>query len=276
MTELTHLTHRRGPRRPEGQDASPPPNSPRPISRRSRRRGRSTPMCWRRPRRRSPWPRPRTRSSAEARAARSRAFRSASRICSAPKAWCRPPARNILDDFKPPYESTVTPEPVGRRRGDARQAQHGRVRHGLVERDQRLRPGGLALAARGLERERGPSRRHRGHASGARAARRAARPRRSRPISASARPPPIPAARSASRRPSPAPSASSRPMAAARAGASSPSPPRSTRPGRSPATVRDAAIMLRSMAGRRPEGHDLASTCRCRTSRRRSRAASRA
>ena len=30
---------------------------------------------------------------------------------------------------------------VARRRGDARQDQHGRVRHGLVERDQRLRPG---------------------------------------------------------------------------------------------------------------------------------------
>ena len=64
---------------------------------------------------------------------------------------------------------------------------------------------------------------------------------------------PTPAARSASRRPSPARSASSRPMAAARAGASSPSPRRSIRPGRSRATVRDAAIMLRSMAGHDPK-----------------------
>ena len=64
---------------------------------------------------------------------------------------------NILDDFTPPYELTVTQTPVERRRGDARQAQHGRVRHGLVERDQRLRPGGLALAARGLQRQRGGS-----------------------------------------------------------------------------------------------------------------------
>ena len=32
------------------------------------------------------------------------------------------------------------PQPVARRGGDARQAQHGRVRHGLVQRNQRLRP----------------------------------------------------------------------------------------------------------------------------------------
>ena len=83
----------------------------------------------------------------------------------------------------------------------------------------------------------------------ARAARRAVRPRRSRPICASAPPAPTPAARSASRRPSPASSASSRPMAAARAGASSPSPRRSTRPARSPARCEDAAILLRAMAG---------------------------
>ena len=38
-------------------------------------------------------------------------------------------------------------------------------------------------------------------------------------------------------------------------------------------TVRDSAILLRSMAGPRPEGHDLASTCRCRITRRPSRAA---
>ena len=42
---------------------------------------------------------------------------------------------------------------MARRRGDARQAQHGRVRHGLVERDLLLRPGGFALAAAELERE---------------------------------------------------------------------------------------------------------------------------
>ena len=36
---------------------------------------------------------------------------------------------------------------VGRRRGDARQAQHGRVRHGLVQRDVLLRPGRQSVAA---------------------------------------------------------------------------------------------------------------------------------
>ena len=64
---------------------------------------------------------------------------------------------------------------------------------------------------------------------------------------------PIPAARSASPRPSPASSASSRPMAAARAGASSPSPRRSIRPGPIARNVRDAAILLRSMAGHDPK-----------------------
>ena len=114
-------------------------------------------------------------------------------------------------------------KPLARRRGDARQDQQRRVRHGLVERDLVLRPGGVAVAA----------------ASGSDtpswcpAARRAVRRRRWRPGSAPARPAPIPAARSASRRRSPASSASSRPTAAARAGASSPLRPRSTRPGRS-------------------------------------------
>ena len=54
---------------------------------------------------------------------------------------------NILKGFKPPYESTVTANLRKARRGDARQAQHGRVRDGLVERDQRLRPGDPPVAA---------------------------------------------------------------------------------------------------------------------------------
>ena len=58
---------------------------------------------------------------------------------------------HILDGFKPPYESTVTAQSLARRRGDARQAQHGRVRDGLVERDVLLRPRRLALAAAQLE-----------------------------------------------------------------------------------------------------------------------------
>ena len=39
-------------------------------------------------------------------------------------------------------------QPLARRRGDAGQAQHGRVRHGLVERDQRVRAGGATPGAR--------------------------------------------------------------------------------------------------------------------------------
>ena len=48
---------------------------------------------------------------------------------------------HILDGFKPRYEFDRHRQSVGRRRGDARQAQHGRVRHGLVQRDLLLRPG---------------------------------------------------------------------------------------------------------------------------------------
>ena len=113
------------------------------------------------------------------------------------------------------------------RRRHAGQAQLRRVRHGLLQRDERLRAGRLAVAAQGQGRRRSTT-------SSCRAARRAARPPRLPPICASAPPPPTPAARSASRRRSPAPSASSRPTGAARAGASSRSPPRSTRRGRSP------------------------------------------
>ena len=47
---------------------------------------------------------------------------------------------------------------VGRRRGDAGQAQHGRVRHGLVQRDFLLRPGGQPVAVDGLERAAGARR----------------------------------------------------------------------------------------------------------------------
>ena len=52
---------------------------------------------------------------------------------------------------------------LGRRRGHARQAQHGRVRHGLVQRDLLLRPGGQPVAA--LARRHGMPRRMREAAS---------------------------------------------------------------------------------------------------------------
>ena len=153
-----------------------------------------------------------------------KAFRSASRICSPPRASTPRPAA-ISSTASSRDTNRPSPRTVGRRRRHARQAQHGRVRHGLVQRDLVLRPGGQPLASRRLE-----------HSSWCPAARPAVRPLPLPRISAPARPRPIPAARSASRPPSPAPSASSRPMAAARAGASSRSPPRSTRPARSPAT----------------------------------------
>ncbi len=89
----------------------------------------------------------------------------------------------------------------GGRHGDARQDEHGRVRDGLVERDQLLRPGAQPL----------------GHRRGCRAAPPAARPRRSRRASRRRRPAPTPAARSASRRRCAASPASSPPTAACRA-----------------------------------------------------------
>ena len=164
-----------------------------------------------------------------------------------------PACSHILDGFKPPYESTVT----------ANLWADGAVMLGKLNMDEfamgssnetaLLRPGGQSLRrsraatwfaattwARGLRLDVACAGAVLDNAGWCPAARRAARPRRSRRGCAPARPPPTPAARSASPPPSPAPSASSRPTAAARAGASSPSPPRSTRPGRSPATCATA------------------------------------
>ena len=127
----------------------------------------------------------------------------------------------------PSTKSTRHRQSLARRRGDAGQAQHGRVRHGLVQRDLLLRPGDQPVAGGELQRQ--PRARRLVGRLGRGGFRLALRRRRRRPT---------PAARSASRRRSPARSASSRPMAAARAGASSRSPPRSIRPGRSPAPSR--------------------------------------
>ena len=61
-------------------------------------------------------------------------------------------ASNILKGFRPEYEFTVTVEAVRGGRGDAGQAEHGRVRHGVVERDLVLRQCGEPVAAQGVER----------------------------------------------------------------------------------------------------------------------------
>ena len=96
---------------------------------------------------RSPPPMPPTRRAPRATSSRSPACRSASRTCSRPRASRPPPAAASSKASSRSTKSTVSRQSARRRRRHARQAQHGRVRDGLVERDQRLRPGPLALAA---------------------------------------------------------------------------------------------------------------------------------
>ena len=131
-------------------------------------------------------------------------------------------ASKILRGFVPPYESTVTARLAAAGGVDAGQAEHGRVRDGLVEREQLVQAGAQPVVARRT----------------CRAARRAARRRRSRRRCARARSAPTPAARSGSRPRSAAWSASSRPTAASRATASSRSRRRSISWGRSGAPSR--------------------------------------
>ena len=66
----------------------------------------------------------------------------------------------ILEGWRPPYDATVVAAPGGRRRRDHRQDEPGRVRHGVVHRELRLRadpqPARPATRRRGLVgRERG-------------------------------------------------------------------------------------------------------------------------
>ena len=127
------------------------------------------------------------------RRARSKAFRSATRICSAPTASARPPApRSSATSCRPinrpsapisgtpvpscSANSTTTNSPWARRTRPALSAPSSRP--------------GAARARTARSRTR----------SSSQAARRAARPPLSPPICASAQPPPIPAARSASLR----------------------------------------------------------------------------
>ena len=206
-----------------------------------------------------------------ARRVRSKACRSASRTFTPPAASIRRRAAIFSTGFKPPYESTVTAHLVARRRGDARQAQHGRVRHGLVERDVLLRTRRLAVAAAQLEREQGARRARRRQARPAGARRLvgrlggggggAALSRRDRERHRRLDPPAGGVHRHRS--------ASSRLTAAARARASSPSPRRSTRPGRSPARCATARSCCARWRGTIPRIRP-ASTRRCPTTKRRS------
>ena len=232
---------------------------------RSRRRARSTPMCWRR----------RSGRCAMAKAADARIAKGdAGPLEGIPLAdqghvLHRGRAHHGLlahpRQFRADLQVDGDRQSLARWRGDARQDQQRRVRHGLVERDLVHGPGDLAVAAQGRQHAAGAGRlvgRLGGGGGGASVR--------------SARPAPTPAARSASRRRSPASSASSRPTAAARAGASWRSRPRSTRPGRSRARCATAAILLRSMAGPRRRRTRPRSICRCRTTKPRSASRSRA
>ena len=64
----------------------------------------------------------------------------------------------ILGNFVPTYEVHGHLASLARRRGDARQAQQRRVRDGLVERDLLLRSGRQSLAARRLQHDAGAGR----------------------------------------------------------------------------------------------------------------------
>ena len=117
--------------------------------------------------------------------------------------------RGRADDLRQP-DAPELPAPLrrhgdrpaqGGRRDPLRQDEHGRVRDGLVDREQRLRPDAEPL----------------GRGRGCPAARRAARPRPWPPTWRRWRSAPTPAARSASRPPSAASSGSSRPTAASAA-----------------------------------------------------------
>ena len=124
----------------------------------------------------------------------------------------------ILEGWLPPLRRHGREPAAARGRGRGRQDQPGRVRHGLIHGELRLRPDPEPL----------------GHRPGCRAARRAERGRRGRRAWFRSRSAPTRAGRSASRRRCAGSSGSSRPMAWSLATGSSPSPARSTRSARSP------------------------------------------
>ena len=227
----------RSSRRSCGRASCRPPRSPRPSSIRIQTRrlpgarlpAASTPQA---PSRRPAPPTP-AWTPGRALAARRRA-RSRSRISSARRASRRPPARRSSSGFNPPYDGTVVGAAQGGGRGAPRQGGHGRVRHGLVQREHPLRARAQPLGPHARARRLVGRQRRRG---GGRA-------------SASARWAPTPAAPSGSPPRSAASPASSPPTAASAATAWWPSPRRSIRSGRSART----AARLRADAGshRRP------------------------
>ena len=125
-------------------------------------------------------------------------------------------ASRILEGFRPARRLDRRGAPAPGRRRLRRPGEHGRVRDGLLDREQREPRDPQSVGPRARSR----------------AAPRAAARRPSRRASCRAASARTPAARSASRPPAAASSGSSRPTAASRATASSRSPPRSTRSGR--------------------------------------------
>ncbi len=173
---------------------------------------------------------------------RSKAFRSGSRICSAPGMSARRRRRASSTNFVPTYESTVT----------ANLWRDGAVMLGKLNNDEFAMGSSNETSFFGPVvspwRRRNSNREHR-------AGRfvRAARRQRSPRGSASARPAPTPAVRSGSLPPTRGSSASSRPTAAARAWGIVAFASSLDQAGPFARTVADAAILLRSMAGHDPK-----------------------